>query len=222
MSEIYALYSTRDGRVRYVGRSGDGALRFKEHRRSAEWRNQSPLDRWFHQQWRDGYLVRYALLGVCDYDRREDVEREWIQRFPRFALLNERNLRPPWWSDPPKLPVVPEIVTIMRRYMFNVGDFRGVHYDRDTGYYCVLVYNGHRVRWLKAGRQCQHLVLRFSASIKCKGQRRRFPPNSYKGPSQGRYYRERCVGAGTVSEGRLRLVISRGTASRTRVSSTAI
>jgi hypothetical protein len=32
----------------------------------------------------------------------------------------------------------------MRRYRFNVDGFRGVHYERDSGYYRVLVYNG---RW---------------------------------------------------------------------------
>jgi hypothetical protein len=35
MTKIYALYSTRDGRVRHVGQSGDHAFRFKEHLRSA-------------------------------------------------------------------------------------------------------------------------------------------------------------------------------------------
>jgi hypothetical protein len=145
-ADIYALYSTRDGRVRYVGESGDRIARFKDHLQLAESSpNRCPLSKWFHQEWRDGYLVRYALLDVCDYDRRYAVETEWIWRFPWIDLLNQRKKRPWWWSTPvPKPPVIPEIARYVRRYIFNVEGFRGVHYDRETSYYRVLVYNG---RW---------------------------------------------------------------------------
>jgi hypothetical protein len=147
MAEIYALYSTRDGRVRYVGRSGDCALRFKDHLRSAERSKENPLlDTWFHQEWGDRYLVRYALLDVCDYDKRGDVEKKWIWRFPGADLLNQRN-RFSWWN--PKPPVIPEIVKYMRSPISNVDGFRGVHYDCDTGYYRVLVYNRRWVKWLE-------------------------------------------------------------------------
>jgi hypothetical protein len=37
----------------------------------------------------------------------------------------------------------------MRRHKSNVGGFRGVHYDCQSGYYRVLVYNGYWVRWLE-------------------------------------------------------------------------
>jgi hypothetical protein len=144
MTEIYALYSTQDGRVRYVGQSGDSALRFKEHQRGS-------LFTWFHRQWRQGYLVRRALLEVCDYDDRHSVEQKWIRRFPPSDLLNRRKLRP-WWLPPVgKPPVVPEIVSYMRRHISNVDGFRGVQCDCQTDYYRVLVYNGRWVEWLKTG-----------------------------------------------------------------------
>ena len=145
MVEIYGLYTTRNGRVRYVGQSGDRELQFKEHQRSP-----GPVRRWIHHEWRHGYLIGCALLERCDDDKRDALETKWAYSFPRAELLNQRKLRPMWWSDPPKLPVVPEIVTYMRRYIFNVSGHRGVHHDRDTGYYRVLIYhNGYGVEWLK-------------------------------------------------------------------------
>jgi hypothetical protein len=69
-AEIYALYSTRDGRVRYVGQSGDSALRFKEHLRLEG----GPVSGWIRHEWRNGYLVQYAVLETCDYDNRHPVE----------------------------------------------------------------------------------------------------------------------------------------------------
>jgi len=147
-AEIYALYSTRDGRVRYIGQSGDRTLRFKEHLRSAETLpSLCPLDRWFHHEWRHGYLVRYALLEVCDYDQRHAVETKWIWRFPGSDLLNRRKQRP-WWSAI-RPPVIAEINKYMRRHVFNVEGFRGVHYDCQVGCYRVLIYNGHWVKWLE-------------------------------------------------------------------------
>jgi hypothetical protein len=148
-AEIYALYSTRDGRVRYVGQSGDRTLRFKEHLRSAEtWPNGCPLNKWFQHEWRHGYPVRYALVDVCDYNTRHAAETNWIWRFPRSDLLN-RHKRRPWWLSEPKPPVIPEIVGYRRQRIFNVGGFRGVHYDRHEGHYRVLRYNGYRVYWLQ-------------------------------------------------------------------------
>jgi hypothetical protein len=148
-AEVYALYSTRDGRVRYVGQSGDRIARFKDHKRCAESRpRRCLLDRWFHQEWRDGYLVRHARLEVCDYNKRDQEETKWIWRFPWADLLNQRKW-PPWWEPQVrKPPRVAEIDGYMRRYI-NVSGFRGVNYDCQTGYYRVLVYNGHWVKWLE-------------------------------------------------------------------------
>jgi hypothetical protein len=160
-ADIYVLYSPRDGRVRYVGESGDRMLRFKEHLRSAE--NSPggcPVSKWFHQEWRRGYQVRYARLEVCDFDDRKQIETKWIRQFPRDDLLNQRKKSPlylrigstdwPLQYKPPKPPRIAEIDSHMRRYIFNVEGFLGVHYERDSGYYRVLVYNGRLApHWLE-------------------------------------------------------------------------
>jgi hypothetical protein len=69
-------------------------------------------------------------------------------RFPRSDLLNRRKLP---WGAVRNPPVVAEIVKYMRRHISNVGGFRGVHYDCQTDYYRVLIYNGRWVEWLRAG-----------------------------------------------------------------------
>jgi hypothetical protein len=91
---------------------------------------------------------------VCDYGERhqvETLETRWIWRFPWADLLNQRK-RHPWWEPQPlKPPRIAEIDGYMRRHVFNVEGFRGVHRERETGYYRVLVYNGHWVKWLEGG-----------------------------------------------------------------------
>ena len=156
LAEIYALYSARDGGVRYVGWSGDSALRFKEHLRSEG----CPVGRWIAREWRDGHLVQYAVLETCDYDRRHAAETEWIWRFPGSDLLNRRKQRRWFWTQVQKPPTVPAIKKYMRRHIFNVEGFRGVHYDREEGRYRVWVYNGSWPSWLTGdelpcARYCQ-------------------------------------------------------------------
>jgi hypothetical protein len=60
-------------------------------------------------------------------------------------LLNERK-RGYWGGKPP---VIPEIREYMRRYLCNVGGFRGIRYDRHWDCYQVLMYTGSGVAdWL--------------------------------------------------------------------------
>ena len=144
MAEIYALYSGRNGRVRYVGQTtGLCTDRFEQHKRSPS----ANLYKWFNNEWRDGYPVECARLESCDHDVRSSVERQWMARFP--GLLNERMSFRIWMSahcgKPPK---VPEINAYMRRYLFNVNGFRGVCYDRHWDCYQVLIYTGFAVEWL--------------------------------------------------------------------------
>jgi hypothetical protein len=84
------------------------------------------------------------------------VERQWMARFP--GLLNDRMSGQIWLtascSKPPK---VPEIAAYMRRYYFNVGGFRGVHYDRYWDCYQVLNYTGSGAEWL-FGDQCDEMM----------------------------------------------------------------
>jgi hypothetical protein len=51
-ADIYALYSTRDGRVRYVGQSGAGAeARFWQHAvEASNWPKRRSLNKWFHDE----------------------------------------------------------------------------------------------------------------------------------------------------------------------------
>jgi len=70
-----------------------------------------------------------------------------MARFP--GLLNDRMSGQIWLtaicSKPPK---IPGNTAYMRRYYFNVGGFRGVHYDRHWDCYKVLMYSGSGVEWL--------------------------------------------------------------------------
>jgi hypothetical protein len=139
MAEIYALYSGRDGIVRYVGETGSSRRdRFREHILYSD----GALRRWFRGEWRQGYPIRCALLQHCEYKSRFEVETAWINKFP--SLLNERK-HSSWPSRKP--PRVPAIVEDMRRHIFNVGGFRGVHYDRQMDRFFVLLHTRRGFEW---------------------------------------------------------------------------
>jgi hypothetical protein len=134
MAEIYGLFSGRNGLVRYVGETaGAREDRFREHIKNG---GGALLD-WFLEEWKQGYPIQYALLQWCKYEERFDVETAWINKFP--SLLNERKHY--YWSSS-KPPRVPAILAHMRRYRYNVGGFRGVHYDVQMDRYFVLIYTG--------------------------------------------------------------------------------
>jgi len=90
---------------------------------------------------------------LCDDRLASIIERQWMARFP--DLLNERISARIWLtgarSKPPK---IVEITAYMRRYYFNAGGFRGVHYDRHWDCYRVLLFNGE---WL-FGNQCDEMM----------------------------------------------------------------
>ena len=140
MAEIYALFSGRDGKVRYVGETtGKRDVRFKRHQRY-EW--DSAVHSWIHDEWRAGFPVRCALLERCKDDVRSDAEREWISKFPN--LLNERKRGYYWCHQMP--PVVPKIREYMARFIFNSGGFRGIHWWRELDRYSVFI--GGKPQWL--------------------------------------------------------------------------
>jgi hypothetical protein len=145
MAEIYALYSGRDGKVRYVGQTiGTRDVRFNEHQRSQVGRYITPVYNWIHGEWREGYPVECALLQKCAFDARHDVEREWISKFPN--LLNERKRG--YYSRNLKPPAIPEIRDYMGRFIFNSGGFRGIHWWRELDRYSVFIYTGGGIEWL--------------------------------------------------------------------------
>ena len=64
MAEIYALYSARDGKVRYVGQtSGARDVRFKKHMRIEEGRYITAVYDWLHTEWSHGYPVECASFN---------------------------------------------------------------------------------------------------------------------------------------------------------------
>lgn len=146
MAEIYGIFSTRDGLVRYVGQTiGDCQSRFDQHLREARY-PLTALHRWFHVEWRKGFPVRCGLLTSCDDTLRHRLETEWIGKFP--SLFNERKYNA--WSAAlmRKGPRVPSIEAYMRRHVFNVNGFRGVHYDIHKDRYFVLIYGGRSFEWM--------------------------------------------------------------------------
>lgn len=150
MAEVYALFSGRDGRVRYVGQTtGPRADRFKQHLKTPS----SNLAEWFRNEWHAGYPVECILLESCADDVRFVVERRWMAKFP--DLLNDRmSYRTRLTAIYSKAPKIPEITAYMRRYYFNVGGFRGVHYDRHWDCYKVLLFDGE---WL-FGDLCDEMM----------------------------------------------------------------
>lgn len=139
MAEIYALFSGRDCAVRYVGQTA-GSLkdRFKEHLAGYDNR----LRGWFLEEWKHGFPIRCELLEWCEYDEREVLETRWINRFPN--LLNDRKYYR--WHERAAVKV-PAIIAHKRRYRYDVGGFRGVHYDVGMDRYFVLIYTGGGFEW---------------------------------------------------------------------------
>lgn len=146
MAEIYGLFSGRDGKVRYVGRTfGARDARFNAHLRIASGRYITPVYTWVHKEWGEGFPVRSVRLQWCGSLNRQEidaVETEWINNFPN--LLNERKVH---WRPEKKSPIIPEIREYMRGFIFNVDGFRYVHYLRGYDKYAVLL----RGQWLSLG-----------------------------------------------------------------------
>lgn len=125
MAEIYCLFSTRDGKVRYVVlTTACCETRFEQHKRGvADGRYVPRVETWMPSEWREGYPVHYALLQeVRNGDKREveHLETEWMCKFPN--LLNDRKYVYRG-SSPPSVPTVREY---MRNHKANCGGFRGI------------------------------------------------------------------------------------------------
>lgn len=139
MAEVYALYSGRDGLVRYVGQTiGTREVRFKEHQRSQIGRYITKVHHWIHDEWKAGYPVNTALLERCHNDLRYNIETKWIRKFPN--LLNEQKRG--YYPRRVRPPIVSEIRDYMGRFVFNSGGYRGVHWWRDLDRYSVFIYRG--------------------------------------------------------------------------------
>lgn len=90
MALIYGLYSTRDGRVRYVGQS-----EYSARKRLDRWitdaleRKPGAVADWIQAEWRDGFDVEAWVLQdeIIPADL-EMFECHWIEQFAN--LLNRR------------------------------------------------------------------------------------------------------------------------------------
>jgi hypothetical protein len=145
MAEIYALFSGRDGKVRYVGQTlGSHETRFKEHQRRLSDGSDTPVYRWIHGEFKAGFPVWSILLEECSDDARYDIETQWISRFPHLLNLRKRGY---YWHHC-KPPVIREIKSYMGRFVFNSGGYRGIHWWRQLDRYSVFVYDGCEWDWL--------------------------------------------------------------------------
>jgi len=87
MAEIYALFSSRDGLVRYVGKTfGSHANRFEQHKRTVIGRSISPVLPWLRHEWQCGYPVESALIEECSDADCESIETGWMNKFPRWRF----------------------------------------------------------------------------------------------------------------------------------------
>ena len=180
MAEIYGLYSGRDGKVRYVGKTiGSRASRFEKHKYIATGRYITPVYTWLHREWKCGYPVECALLEKCKNADCNRIETDWINKFP--DLLNERKRY--GWTDR-KPPVIPEIRHYMARFIFNSGGYRGIHWWRDLDRYSVFILAKGDWEWLPGdgapGRTGNIWFSDRTQALKARdGYRQRWP--EYKG-----------------------------------------
>jgi GIY-YIG catalytic domain len=88
VAEIYALFSCRDGRVRYIGQTqGLAADRFEQHKRSYSG-SSAELRAWISGEWRAGYPVECMVMQWCEDELRFEAEIHWMGYFS--GLLNKR------------------------------------------------------------------------------------------------------------------------------------
>lgn len=139
-SDLWAFLSTgRSGPLRWADqRVTPHAV--KQHQRCQAGRHYSDVYIWIHEELEACFPVQCALLQKCSDEECEDLETEWMSRFP--DLLNENK----YYHRGGKPPVIPEIREYMRRFVFNAGGYRGIHWWRQLDRYSVFVYIAD-MRW---------------------------------------------------------------------------
>jgi hypothetical protein len=91
MGTIYGLLSTRDGKVRYVGKTDRNPdSRFSEHYWNDK-RQCLPVYDWIARERWFGYDLDFAVLATCELIDLDDREAYWIARVPN--LVNVRLAR---------------------------------------------------------------------------------------------------------------------------------
>lgn len=95
MTNIYCLYSTEDGRPRYIGKASDKvSYRFKQHVTAALEMQSGALYDWMRDVWRgDHDVLCYTLQSDIAPQDEEMFEGYWMGQFS--GLLNvARNQKP--------------------------------------------------------------------------------------------------------------------------------
>ena len=93
MGEIYCLYSTSDGRPRYIGQTEFTAdKRFKKHVTSALELADGKLYEWMRHAWRKGHDVDFHVLqtDIIPADL-PFYERYWMSQFPELFNVRENS-----------------------------------------------------------------------------------------------------------------------------------
>lgn len=139
MASVYALYSCRNGLVRYVGMTiGTADRRFDLHRR---WHHDGSgvVRDWMFREWGDGFPVRIEVLERCESSQVGDRETYWMNLFDN--LLNQRKYFRPGLPPHRRLPTpkVPAIAKYVRNHTFNFEGRLGIHYRHSIDMYFVLV-----------------------------------------------------------------------------------
>lgn len=90
MSIIYCLFSTADGKPRYVGQTTKAVgVRLEQHVRDAGRHARTPLHRWIHASLEAGFEIQAHVLQLHVPPGDLNLfERYWINQFP--DLLNDR------------------------------------------------------------------------------------------------------------------------------------
>jgi hypothetical protein len=143
MASVYAVFSCRNGAVRYVGMT-TGAIdrRFRQHLRGP-YQGIGVVRSWMHGEWRDGFPVRNALLEWCEDSQVNERETHWINLFDN--LLNDRKYYRPHQplQQRARTPKMPAITSYIRNHIFNCEGRHGVHFRHSVNMYFVLVPDRH-------------------------------------------------------------------------------
>jgi hypothetical protein len=148
MTCIYALFSGRDGAVRYVGQTiRSPEHRFDQHRRGP-YLGSGIVRSWMYGEWREAFPVRIETLEWCEHSRADERETYWINLFDN--LINDRKYYRPWIAPQYRMrtPKIPAITSYMRNHIFHVEGRHGIHYRHSVDSFFILVPDRDGVRCL--------------------------------------------------------------------------
>lgn len=77
---IYGLYSSNDGKIRYVGKSDDPSYRVKRHIYQVN-DSKTHKNSWIKKVIKDGHNLEYKILEEVLYDEWSEREKFWISNF---------------------------------------------------------------------------------------------------------------------------------------------